>query len=312
MKATQEYLRAADRLQQRWPPLAFPVAVVKKFGDDRAGNLAALIAYYTFVAIFPLLLVLITVLDIVISHDPALRQRLLSSALRAYPVIGPQLQGSVHSLHKAGLALVIGLVGSLLGARGVASVAQNAFNSVWEVPHDRRPAFPWSTLRGIGLVLAIGLGEIGTAILSGVAGGIGHVISGVAPQVGAIALALILNVGLFWLAFRLATANEVSWRDLRLGAVLSAVAWQVLQLVGGYFISRLLHHSSALYGVFGVVLGLLAWIYLQAQITLYAVEASTVHAWRLWPRSLFPPPLTEQDRRACQLYGQAERRPPAE
>jgi len=309
MTTTEKVLRAADRVQQGHPGLAFAVAVWKKFGDDQAGNLAALLAYYTFIAIFPLLLVLITVLDIVASHDAALRQRVLSSALRAYPVIGPQLQGSVHSPHQTGVALVIGLLGSLLGARGVAGAAQNAFNAVWEVPLDRRPAFPWSTIRGISLVLVVGVGEIVTVTLSGLV--TGHLIAEVAGQVGTIALSLVLNVGLFWLAFRLATASEVSWRDLRLGAVLSAVAWQVLQLLGGYVIRRLLEHSSALYGVFGVVLGLLAWLYLQAQITLYAVEASTVHAWHLWPRSLRPPPLTDQDRHAYRLYSRVERRPPA-
>ncbi len=99
------------------------------------------------------------------------------------------------------------------------------------------------------------------------------------------------------MAFRLATAAEVSWRELFLGAVLSAASWQVLQLLGGFIVGRTLQHSSALYGVFGIVLGLLAWLYLQAQITLYAAEVCTVRAWRLWPRSLRPPP-TDQDARA--------------
>jgi membrane protein len=308
MRTPGSLLRAADRMQQSHPWLAFPLAVWKKFGDDQAGNLAALLAYYTFIAIFPLLLVLITLLDIAVSHDPALRQQVLNSALRAYPVIGPQLQDSVRSPHQTGVALVIGLAGSLLGARGVAGAAQDALNTVWEIPLSRRPAFPWSMLRGAGLVLAVGAGEIVTAALSGIV--FGHLVTGVAGRAGAIALSLALNIGLFWLAFRLATASDVSWRDLRLGAVASAIAWQLLQLFGGFVVGRLLQHSSALYGIFGVVLGLLAWLYLQAQITLYAAEAATVQAWHLWPRSLFPPPLTEQDRRAYRLYGQVTRRPP--
>ena len=109
MRQLDDLLGLADRLQRRWAPAAFAVAVVKKFGDDRAGDLAALIAYYAFVAIFPLLLVFVTLLDIVLRHDPALRQRVISSALSAYPQIGPQLQDSVHALHSTGLALVIGL-----------------------------------------------------------------------------------------------------------------------------------------------------------------------------------------------------------
>ena len=299
----------ADRIQRDRPWLAFPVAVWKKFGDDQAGNLAALVAYYAFVSIFPLLLVLVTVLQIVLRHDPALRERLVRSALHAYPVIGPQLSSNVHALSSTGIALVIGLVGAMLGARGVAVAMQNALNSVWAVPPDERPAFPWSTIRAIALVIVVGLGQLLAALLSGVAGGLGHLISGPAAEAGTVLLSFVANIGVFWLAFRLATAAKVSWRDLRLAAVLSAASWQLLLLLGGYIIGHLLHHSSAIYGVFGVVLGLLAWLYLQAQITLYAVEAATVRAWHLWPRGIAPPP-TGQDVRAYDYYARAQRRAP--
>lgn len=310
MLTLQELISGADRVQRRHTWLAFPVAVWKKFGDDQAGDLAALIAYFAFVSIFPLLLVLVTLLDLVLRHDPALRQRVVSAALSAYPQFAPQLQASVHALHSTGVALAVGLIGALLGARGVAMAMQRALNSVWAVPLERRPAFPWSTLRAVGLVVVVGLGQILTVFLSGVAGGLGHLVSGVAAEAGTVALAFVMNIGTFWLAFRLAAAAEVSWRNLRLGAILSAASWQVLQLLGGYIVGHLLRHSSALYGVFGVVLGLLAWLYLQAQITLYAVEASAVRARSLWPRGLAQP-LTEPDRRAYSLYAQVQRRPPA-
>jgi hypothetical protein len=67
-------------------------------------------------------------------------------------------------------------------------------------------------------------------------------------------------------------------------------------------LSHQIAHASPLYGTFAVVLGLIAWLYLQAQLTLYAVEINVVRAYRLWPRSLAPPPYTEQDRRAFRLY----------
>jgi membrane protein len=308
MEKVKRLLAAIDAVQQRRPWLAFPVAAWKKFGDDRAGNLAALIAYYAFASIFPLLLVLVTVLDIVLRDHPALRQHVLNSALANYPVISRHLD--VHALHATGLlALVIGLVGTFLGARGVASAIQNALNTVWEVPISQRPGFPWALLRSFGLIVFVGTGEIGTVILSGIAGGTGHVISGLGAHIGAIAVSLVLNMGLFWLAFRLGTARQVATRDLRLGAVLAAIAWQVLQVVGGYFVAHSLATNSV-YGVFGIVLGLLAWLYLQAQITLYAVEVNVVQALRLWPRSLVPPPLTSADMHAYEIYAQAEQRRP--
>ncbi len=300
-------IRAADELQQRHAWLAVPVAVWKKFGDDSAGNLAALIAYYAFAALFPLLLVLVTVLDIVLKNNPALQKKLLDSALAQYPVIGPQL-GHIGRLHQAGLALVIGLLGTFIGSRGVAIAMQNALNSVWEIPIARRPSFPWSWLRSFGLILVIGLGLIGTTVVSGLAGGAGHKISGLGASVAAIAVSLVLNIGVFWLAFRLGTASEISWRQLRLGAIIGAVIWQVLQAFGGYFVSHQLAQASPTYGTFAVVIGLLAWLYLQAELTLYAVEINVVRTYRLWPRSITPPPYTEQDRRAYQLYAEAQKR----
>jgi YihY family inner membrane protein len=307
MSMAKRAIRAADELQQRHAWLAVPVAVWKKFGDDSAGNLAALIAYYAFAAIFPLLLVLVTVVDIVLKNDPALQKKLLNSALAQYPVIGPQL-GHIGRLHEAGLALVIGLLGTFIGSRSVATAMQNALNSVWEIPITRRPGFPWSWLRSFGLILVIGLGLIGTTIVSGLASGAGHVLSGFGASVAAIAVSLVLNIGVFWLAFRLGTASEISWRQLRLGAIIGAVIWQVLQSFGGYFVSHQLAHASTSYGTFAVVLGLIAWLYLEAELTLYAVEINVVRTYRLWPRSIAPPPYTEQDRRAYELYAQAQKR----
>jgi uncharacterized BrkB/YihY/UPF0761 family membrane protein len=118
----------------------------------------------------------------------------------------------------------------------------------------------------------------------------------------AITVSLVLNFGLFWLAFRLGTASDITWRQMWLGAAVSAVVWQVLQAVGTSFVSRQISHASPLYGTFAIVLGLIAWLYLEAQLTLYAVEINVVFVYRLWPRSLAPPPYTEQDRRAFGLY----------
>ena len=139
------------------------------------------------------------------------------------------------------------------------------------------------------------------------AGGAGAVLPGFGAKVLTLAVSLVLNIGVFWLAFRLGTASEISWRQLRLGAIIGAVVWQVLQAFGSYFISHQLAHASPLYGTFALVLGLIAWLYLQAQLTLYAVEINVVRAYRLWPRSLAPPPYTEQDRRAFELYVEKRR-----
>src|SRR6185312_4502897 len=134
----------------------------------------------------------------------------------------------------------------------------------------------------------VGTGFVVTTFLSGVAGGVGNLIHGAVAYIGTVAVSLILNVGMFWLTFKMATAWQVPWRRLRTGAVLAAVCWQVLQSVGGYFIGHQLHRASELYGTFGIVLGLMAWLFLQAEMTLYAAEVDVVLARRLWPRSIRP------------------------
>jgi YihY family inner membrane protein len=308
MNRAEKLARSLDRVQQRKPWLSFPIAVWKKFGDDQAGNLAALIAYYAFASLFPLLLVFVTVLDLVLRTHTSLRAHVLNSTFSHFPVVGPQLQQDVvkhvDSLHETSPALAVGLILAFLAARGIAGAAQNALNTVWAVPYSRRPGFPWNQLRSLGLIVAVGLGEIITSLLSGMAAGAGQLTA----HMGAIAVSLVLNIGLFWLGFRLATATEVKTGELFPAAVLAGPAWQVLQFAGTYIVRHQVAHSGAVYGVFALVLGLLAWLYLQAQITLYAVEAAVVRARKLWPRSLVPPPLTQPDVRAYTMYATAAQR----
>lgn len=316
MNRAERAAHALDRVQQRHSWLAFPVAVWKKFGDDQAGNLAALLAYYAFASLFPLLLVFVTVLDLVLRNSPSLQATVLNYTFAQFPPqVGQHLEGivhTVHSLRRTGVALVAGLLLSFLGARGVTGAAQNALNTIWAVPRTRRPGFPWSLLRSMALIVAVGLGLVITSVLSGLAAGESHILGGGAAHVAAIAVSLLLNIGMFWLGFRLATSRIIATRDLFLGALLAALVWQVLQVSGGYLVGHQIAHSTPLYGTFALVLGMLAWLYLQAQFTLYAVEISVVRTRRLWPRSLVPPPLTPQDRRAYELYVSAEQRRPEE
>ena len=308
MNAVQKAQHAVDRFQQRRPWLGYVIGAWKKFGDDQAGNLAALIAYYAFASLFPLLLVLVTVLDIVLRSNPHLKEQVLDSAFGQFPVIGPQLKADPHALQATGPALVIGIILTFLGARGVAGAAQNALNTVWGVPIYKRPGFPWSLLREISLILVVGIGLIASTTLSGLAGNVSF-LSGAAAQVGTIVVSLVLNVGVFWLGFRLATAKEIGTRTMLPSAAVTAVIWQILQLLGTSLVHRLAG-SSSVYGVFGLVIGLLAWLYLGAELTLYAIEANVVAARRLWPRSLAPPPLTHEDEVALSMYAKSQERRP--
>jgi membrane protein len=288
----QHVIRAADQFQQQHEWLALPVAVAKKYTDNRAWDLAALIAYYAFLAIFPLLLILVTMLNLLLRSDGDLRHRVVHSALAHYPVIGSELDGSITPLQQTGFALAVGVAGLLIGCRGVARAMHK---------------LPWSFLRGLAMLTVIGVGLITTSALSGLASSGGNLVAGIGWTVLALALSLGLNIAMFWLGFRLAAAAEISWRRLLPGALISAFGWQILEATGGYLVTHQLARSSNLYGTFAIVLGLIGWLYLEALLTVGALEANVVIAYRLWPRSLAPP-RTAADRRAYLLYAEVENR----
>ena len=110
-------------------------------------------------------------------------------------------------------------------------------------------------------------------------------------------------------AFRALTPKGVPTRNLLPGAIAGSIGWTVLQVLGTYLVHHFLH-SNSVYGVFATVLGLLAWVYLATEITVYSAEVNAVLARRLWPRSIVQPPLTEADRTSMALQAlQNQRRP---
>jgi YihY family inner membrane protein len=306
LNAAEKAVRGADRFHQRRRWLAFPYAVVKKFGDDEAGNLAALVAYYGFFSVFPLMLVFVTVLGMALRGNTGLQNSILHSALAKFPVVGTQISNNVHSLTGSSLALGVGIALSLWAGLGVVKVMQTAMNTVWNVPYRYRPNFLRSTIRALIMLLVLGL----ITVASAAAGSVGAASHTWWWVVIGIVVSLVLNFILFMLAFRILTTENVSWGDVRPGAIIGAVAWTVLQALGGYYVAHQLKGASDTYGTFATVIGLLAWIYLGAQVTLYAAEVNVVQKRRLWPRGIVQPPLTEADERALSDYAkQQERRP---
>jgi YihY family inner membrane protein len=298
-------LRALDHLQQRSSRLSFPAAVIKKFSDDQAGQLAALIAHYGFVSLFPLLLVLVTLLGFVLEGSPNTQASVLHSTLSQFPIIGDQLQRNIHSLKGSPSALAVGVVGLLLGGLGIVGAAQNAFQQVWHIPRKHRPNFLAWRLRGLGLLAFLGV----LLIVSTVAAGyVTAQTAGAIAVLGGILLALVSNLLLFFAAFRFLTAEEVPTRDLIPGVIFAAVLWQLLQHIGGYYVAHVIRHAQDTSGLFAFVLGLLAWLYLGGQVTLIAAEVNVVRARRLWPRSFFSAPLLDADKRALTSSAETEER----
>ena len=277
-------LAALDRWQRRHGPAAFVVAVVRKFVDDRASGHAALIAYYAFFSIFPLLLVFVSVLGFVLEDDPELQADVVDSALARIPIVGAQLDDSVEPLTGSGVALAIGLAGALWAGLGVTLALGRAFDAIWDVPRlEQRGALK---ARAVGLVVLVVLGAALVGSTAASAAAIGGAIGPVAEQLGALSVALVANAVIALAVFGLLTARPVHVRELLPGVALAAVGTLALQAAGAWFVDATVTRASDTYGAFALVIGLLSWFFLLAQLLLLAAELNVVLRRRLWPRSL--------------------------
>ena len=277
-------LAAIDRWQRQHGPAAFAVAVVRKFIDDRASGLAALIAYYAFFSVFPLLLVFVSVLGFVLEDDPQLQEDVVDSALARIPIVGAQLEDGVEPLTGSGVALAVGIAGALWAGLGVTLALGRAFDAVWDVPRlEQRGAIK---ARALGLLALVVLGAalVGATAATGAA--IGGAIGPVAERLGALSVALVTNAVVALAAFGLLSARPVHVRELLPGVALAAVGALALQSAGAWFVDAAVTRASDTYGAFALVIGLLSWFYLLAQLVVLSAELNVVLRRRLWPRSL--------------------------
>ena len=310
MSVSQQRTALPDRIlaqlnsfQLRQPFSGFVYAVIKKYGDDNGGYQAALLTYYGFLSLFPLLIVATAAAHSLAQHNSALGHKILAGFTTYFPIIGTQIQTNIHSPSQTGLALLVGLIITFYGAKGVADALQYTLNYLWQVPRAKRPQFPLAA--GISLLLLAGggAGIIATSVLSSIATTFGH------TPVFTILATLLSGVALFGIcSFLMAagTALHHRFREVWIGALLAAIGLQCMETLGGYLITHELRHLQGAYGQFTLVLAILFWLYLQAQIFVLAVEIHTVYAYRLWPRSLVSSSPTKADEQAKQLAAARE------
>jgi len=301
-----------DDYQRRHASLGFPLGVVYKYFDDQGGYLAALITYYAFLSIFPLLLLASSILGFLLEGNPELRNDILDSAVAQFPVIGGEL-GTPVGLTGSTVAIVVGLLGAVYGALGIAQATQHAMNVAWSVPRILRPNPLLSRLRSLLILVVAGLSVLGITLLSMVASEMDILAGGLEAwtQPLVTVLAIGLNTIVFSLIFWLATSDDHAFRDVLPGGLTMAVLLHLMQIAGAAYIDGVVRNTSLTYGVFAVVLGLLAWIYICAVLMVMCIELNVVRERHLFPRALLTPftdnvNLTEADRRAYASYAGAQ------
>ncbi len=289
-------VRPVDRWQQSNGPIGFLYGVVKKFGDDRGGTLAAVVTFYGFLSLFPLLLLALTVTAFVVGSRSGDYASFRNAVLQHFPVLGKQLP--IKPLSKSGFGLAVGVIGLAWGSLGIAQAIQYAINEAWGVPAKDRPSFLPRIARSLGFIALLGLWAVlgqGLNLLGSIVGR-----SYLVGALGVVA-ALVVNVCLFLGVFTLLGPRDVRWRDNLPGAVIAGVAWQVLQIIGQQLVLHDVKNMAPAYGQFAVVLGFISFLSLATQASMYAVEVNVVRARRLWPRSMVQSPLTDADRRSLDL-----------
>lgn len=287
-----------DQFQRRHRILGYPLAVIYKYFDDAGGYLAALLTYYAFLSLFPVLLLLATVLSLVLRNNPDLQARILDSAISQIPVIGNQLQDP-KSLSGGPVGVVIGASVAIYGALGVGNALQHAMNVIWSVRRNERPNPILSRVRSLLLIVTAGLAAVATTALSIFNAAISD--WGAWTRVLILLVTIALNTGIVYLCFRIGI-SRAQRRHQFPGALLAAIGWHFLQLYGLTYVARVINRASAINSVFAFILGLLAFIYLTAVLVVICAEINVVSAQRLWPRALLTPftdsvHLTEADRR---------------
>ncbi len=308
MSLLKRVLTGLDAAQRRHSVPAVVFGVLKKYGDDSGGNLASLLAFSGFVTLFPLLLLLVTVLGLVLSSDPHLRGDILRSTFAQFPLMGEELRSNVHALHRNSfIGLIVSVVLLFYGSFGLAGNGIYAMEQIWNLPGTERVNFLKRTGRSAEFILLLGAGLIVSTFLSGVATNTASRPFWV--DAGAIVVSLAVSCGQFLLGYRVLTPSAVRMRSLLTGAVIAGVGWTVLQALGTYLVGHQLK-NSAVYGVFAFVLGLLFWISLVTRLVVYTCELNVVLSRRLWPRSLVQPPLTQADREVLAAQATQNRRRP--
>lgn len=304
---------SVDETQRRNPVLGFPLAVIYKFFDDQGNYLAAILTFYAFLSIFPLLLLGTSILGFVLDGRPELQKAVLDSALAQFPIIGDQL-GRPEGLQGSTEAIVIGGLVALYGALGLGQALQNALNIAWSVPRNSRPNPVLLRFKSLFLLLTAGVAVLAVSVLSTLAANTEVFSETVSSYRWPITLAtIVINTLVLTALFRVGAARSHNlWTGSVPGAVTASLLWIGLQKVGTLYVTNVIGGTKGMNQTFALVLGLIGLLWLTAVIGVLAIEVNVVLERRLWPRALLTPftdrvELTEADRRAYTSYARAQR-----
>jgi len=298
--------RMIDRLQASHGLIAFTYAAFKKYADDEGSRLAALLAYYSFMSLFPLAIAGFAVLSELLTEE--LVDRLVQGIVpEEYQA---QVTAAYESLPSGGPAFAIAIIGLLLaGTAGVFSVYAMV-NQVFCVPYRFRYGFGPRYARVLLMVLLMGVGvlvvTVGSALVVNLTG------YAFAQRAAATLLIWLVASGLLYTAAIVLARRSLTFGEVGLGAALGGLAMTTIIGLGSALVGQFIASSSAVYGVFGTVVGIFSVLFLVSNAVVFSFEISVVRAWQLWPRGVDINLLFPADERAYALLTLMDERMPSQ
>jgi membrane protein len=256
--------------------IRFSLALARKIGKDDISNMAAGIAYYAFLSLFPLLLSLLFFMDLILPSDSVINQ-LGAFFTQFLPGSPDLLKNSIKELSGVSATLgVVGIIGLLWAATGVFSATTNAFNRAWDIPYNH-PIYIKKP-KEIGMVLGTGvmfLLSFGFSTLLAMLGNIDLPLSGILVNIGTIVIAFILSLLVFLLLNKLLPVVAVRWRHVWPGALISTVLFEVAKTFFVFYVNAA-HTYTEIYGSIASIVIVLVWIYYSAFIVLLGAEFNSM------------------------------------
>jgi len=259
-----------------------------EWNEDKAPRLAAALSYYTLFSLAPLLVIAIAVAGLVFGQEAV--QGELFGQIRGF--VGDIGAAAIEDMIKGAsnqstgiLATVLGFGTLLLGAAGLFGQLQDALNTIWEVQPKpglgivetlKQRFFSFTMVLGTGFLLLVSL-VISTA-LAAIFGYFQNLVPGIEFlwQIVTFLISFAITAGLFALMFKVIPDVDVAWRDVLLGAVVTALLFSIGRFALALYLGR--GSFSSTYGAAGSLVVILLWVYYSAQILFFGAEFTQVYA----------------------------------
>ena len=307
-KQVLEGSRLLDRIQSKVRPIAFMYAVFKKYADDEGSRLAALLAYYSFLSLFPLAIGGFAILNEVLQNRPDLVVDLVERVVPA--AYQAQIIDAYQSLPPSGSGFVIAIVGLLLSGTSAVFSLYAMVNQIFCVPYRFRYGFGPRYLRVFLLVFLLGVSVLVVAAGSAFVSNVGHIAS--IQRFGALVLIWAVGTAVLFIAPNVLARRQLTIREVLPGAALGALAMTLVFGLGSRIVAGFVANSSAVYGAFATVVGVFSVMFLISNAIAFCYEIGVVWAWKLWPRGIDIQLLFPADERAYALLTLMDERMPSQ